>query len=88
MFDYPTIRGLAEYLLRLLADDGTEKWGLRSPTPRTKDLSVGTPVAQDNKVVGVEKEQVRAAMEAELAAMSDAEAEELLLAELDGKGSA
>jgi len=94
LFDYPTIRGLAEYLLRLLAEDGTEKQVLRSPTPRTKDLSVGTPVAQDDKVVGVEtevgveKEQVRAAMEAELAAMSDAEAEELLLAELDGKGSA
>ena len=78
LFDYPTIRGLAGYLLGLLAEDGVEKWVLRS--------------AQDDKVVGVEtgvgveKEKVRVTMEAELAAMSDAEAEELLLAELDGKG--
>ena len=72
LFDYPTIRGLAGYLLGLLAEDGVEKQVLRS--------------AQDDKVVEVEKEKVRATMEAELAAMSDAEAEELLLAELDGKG--
>jgi len=73
LFDYPTIRGLARYLLALV-----EKQVLRS--------------AQDDKVVGaeteagVEREKVRVTMEAELAAMSDAEAEELLLAELDGKG--
>ena len=68
LFDYPTIRVLAGYLLALVA----EKQVLRS--------------AQDDKVVGVEKEKVGVTMEAELAAMSDAEAEELLLAELDGKG--
>ena len=84
LFDYPTIRGLAGYLLGMLA----EKQVLRSPTPRTKDLSAGTPAAQDDKVVGVEREKARVTMETELAAMSDAEAEELLLAELDGKGSA
>jgi hypothetical protein len=80
LFDHPTIRGLGGYLLGLLAEDGMEKRVLRS--------------AQDDKIVGVEtevgveKEKVRVTMEAELAAMSDSEAEELLLAELDGKGSA
>jgi acyl carrier protein len=62
LFDYPTIRGLAGYLLGLVVAPEVE-------------------VVEDRKAAVLETD-------AELAAMSDAEAEELLLAELDGKGGA
>jgi acyl carrier protein len=60
LFDYPTIRGLAAYLLPFVLPVDVQKSEL-------------------------EREGVTSDLEAELAGMTDAEAEELLLAELDGK---
>jgi KR domain-containing protein/phosphopantetheine binding protein len=65
LFDYPTIRGLAQRLLELAEPE--------------------TPVEVKSEVAGM---STSSDLEAELAAMSDAEAEELLLAELDRKGGA
>lgn len=65
LFDYPTIRGLAQRLLELAEPE--------------------MPVEVKSEVAGM---STSSDLEAELAAMSDAEAEELLLAELDRKGGA
>jgi acyl carrier protein len=69
LFDYPTIRGLAGYLLGLVVEPEVE--------------------AVEDRVVDRVEDRKAAVLEtdAELAAMSEAEAEELLLAELDGKGT-
>jgi NADPH:quinone reductase-like Zn-dependent oxidoreductase/acyl carrier protein len=71
LFDYPTTRGLAQYLLSLLLPEGASTTG----------------VSKDD-AFRVQAEAESAGLEAELAAMSDDEAEELLLAELDRKGLA
>ena len=84
LFDFPTIRGLAGYLLGLVVPqhhgDGEHTSGVKTPDKPTALIAgVKTPAYLSKS--GSE-------LEAELSAMSDAEAEELLLAELDGKGSA
>jgi NADPH:quinone reductase-like Zn-dependent oxidoreductase/acyl carrier protein len=64
LFDYPTVRGLAGYLLALAV-----------PKNADVDLTARPDAVESSR------------LDAELAAMSDAEAEELLLAELDGKAN-
>jgi acyl transferase domain-containing protein/short-subunit dehydrogenase/acyl carrier protein len=84
LFDYPTIRGLAGYLLSLLAmpQDSNQGGGEHTSGVKTPD-NPGALIAGVKTPAYLSKPASHP--EAELAAMSDAEAEELLLAELDGK---
>ena len=71
LFDYPTIRGLAQYLLTLAIPETKET------TQEAEKIRAGwQPGPQDEKDL---------AEDLDLAAISDAEAEELLVAELDRK---
>jgi acyl carrier protein len=73
LFDYPSIRGLSKFLLSLVVTDAhDEAVGHTEATMTAKHSAKGGSLPLDE----------------ELAAMSDDEAEELLLAELDRKGRA
>lgn len=64
LFDYPTIRGLAQYLLNLVAPES------KDTGQAAEKIRAGWPVPADDL---------------DFSAISDAEAEELLVAELDRK---
>ena len=91
LFDYPTIRGLAGYLLGLVVPQD-QSGGEHTSGGATRPKGPGLPAHDHSAALdaGVKTPAYLARsasdLEAELAAMSDAEAEELLLAELDGKG--
>jgi hypothetical protein len=68
LFDYPSVRGLSEFLLALLLPEQAKK--------AEEPLDRGTIGVQNANLLPPDEE---------LAAMSDGEAEELLLAELDRK---
>ena len=92
LFDYPSIGQLSEYLLTLLLEP--EKSGsLIDPqtvplTERMIDPERGWNTRQEAEGTGFERQLARnrERLDIELAAMTDTEAEELLLAELDRKG--
>src|SRR6201999_1528829 len=105
LFDYPTVRGLAGYLLGLVEEQssgagapsqkgdgiaGAEAPAYLVPAFRIEDASTIRNVATEGASVLADGAPTNGAsikgastFEAELAAMSDAEAEELLLAELE-----
>src|ERR1700676_1992733 len=69
LFDYPSIRGLSQFLLSMVAPQEPEV-AITPRVTKSDGLAHGGAFPLDQ----------------ELAAMSDDEAEELLLAELDWKG--
>jgi NAD(P)-dependent dehydrogenase (short-subunit alcohol dehydrogenase family)/acyl carrier protein len=107
LFDYPTVRGLAGFLLGLVeasaigekhtagakapsqaADGiaGAEAPAYLVPAFRIDDASTVRNTSTDGASTKDALIQEASTFEAELVAMSDAEAEELLLAELERKG--